>query len=1291
MATALPVLKFKGVAAPKIRLATTDEKEIHQDVMKDQTSDLLAFHAEPFDTKIKEVVPMVKPSIKMKPMFGKSKGTTLKAQPKDEVTNSKADPQLPFTKIQKYDDELQEHAIDILSTEYSNPYQDKSLAPFYPLQTRMGFQDQILKVFNKFMKTGDELLKEPDYDACKKMGLAGQQQVEMYEYQKFVRDYIRQAAPYRGILVYHGLGSGKTCTAIAAAEALLSVSRKKIIVMTPSSLRDNFVREISFCGFRHFRLQNFWVELDGAEPIHKLFAREVLGLTSDYLSKSPAIWVPDFSQEAPNYNKLTQSQREQIRQQVYLQIKSRVKFVNYNGISASRLKQIACAEPDKDGYGFFDNSVIVIDEIHNLTRLMQGTIDPYIKHLPGHKRKIAFEPIAPGHWNPSLCKKHDDPHMKALTNYHRGYLFYRLLATARNSKIIGLSGTPLINFPEELGILMNLLAGYIHTVSFTIKQGTPQNKVAIESILKDHPFIDFEEVSIQGSSLAIMFTILPEGMKKVRDTDGVLGVQQIPPTEKPGFINEVTSEIIKIITDMKLTIGKEPEYKSEPLLPPIGEDFRKDFLQDNGSDLKNETVLRKRLQGLISYYRGSKKELMPKVTRDEIIRVPLSPYAQKMYMDVRNEELGMQMKKKKKEGQLAGIGSKAADLWAQIYNLSSGPSSNSYRMSSRQACNFAFPETIVRPRPRNKEETNKDVAKPEDDILDTINEVDEETIPLTADEEDEDDIIKAKEEDEAIEEFAYQQALKDAKEKGDDDLVASLEDEESPEVIPELAPQPDPSKLLGAVGEGKKNLKQLDEFALKREKEIAECQVGRLPGEPYVNAVRRAKQCIKTFMTHKLRLYPTGEHTLNEYKKGTSPDPNLLMKYSPKFATILQNILGAPGSSLVYSQFLDMEGIGIFEICLSKNEFDPIVIEGDWKSGLHFSARTIESFQKRPKRFRYLSFTGGEHPTLRALSLRIFNAKYSIDDKGNGSFNELPPEMSKILVDAGFTGNTLGEICRVFSITSAGAEGLSLRNVRRVHIMEPYWNHVRTDQVKGRAVRICSHVDLDWSANDAENQRTVEVFTYCSVFDPQVFVSKGVFPPIDQTILNQDGISEKDAKAEGFPIPAGAKEYVITSDEYLLALSQKKKRVLENIQNVMKTSSVDCELNYFDNKDDGLACVRLGGKPEQYAFHPILQKDIEQTAIKFKDVAKEKPDDVRLEDAGDMMAKPPMAPQAKVVKARKLTFGGKSYLAVPVQEKASGVVLSYDLYDINDIYRKKRLGTTQADAKGNPTADIMLV
>ena len=57
-------------------------------------------------------------------------------------------------------------------------------------------------------------------------------------------------------------------------------------------------------------------------------------------------------------------------------------------------------------------------------------------------------------------------------------------------------------------------------------------------------------------------------------------------------------------------------------------------------------------------------------------------------------------------------------------------------------------------------------------------------------------------------------------------------------------------------------------------------------------------------------------------------------------------------------------------------------------------------------------------------------------------------------------------------ITASGAEGINLKNVRYVHLIEPYWHPVRIEQVIGRARRICSHKDLP------PEQRNIETFLY---------------------------------------------------------------------------------------------------------------------------------------------------------------------------------------------------------------------
>jgi hypothetical protein len=56
--------------------------------------------------------------------------------------------------------------------------------------------------------------------------------------------------------------------------------------------------------------------------------------------------------------------------------------------------------------------------------------------------------------------------------------------------------------------------------------------------------------------------------------------------------------------------------------------------------------------------------------------------------------------------------------------------------------------------------------------------------------------------------------------------------------------------------------------------------------------------------------------------------------------------------------------------------------------------------------------------------------------------------------------NKDGELIKVVLITQAGTEGIDMKNLRQIHVMEPWYNLNRLEQVIGRARRNCSHVDL---------------------------------------------------------------------------------------------------------------------------------------------------------------------------------------------------------------------------------------
>ena len=1096
--------------------------------------------------------------------------------------------------------EFQPIAEAIQAEETKRPYKTPKPDAFVP-QTSRGFSDFIRQTYGQFtLKAPPE---EPDYDACMKLGASGADKAEMYQYQQFVRDYMTWDSPYRGLLVYHGLGSGKTCTAIAAAEALYGTSNRKVIIMTPASLRKNFLREISFCGFRHFRLQNHWISYPNnavEHPLVRLFASKVLNIPVSHLKKAKQIWVPDFTKEA-NYDTLSPSERTEIRDQVEailvydplykkkakaIQKDGRFWFINYNGITASDLKELACQKPNSA----FDNAVIIIDEIHNVIRLMQGTVEPYLSDLKGVKRRVAMEKIEPGPWNPKLCGKS--------MNYKRGYLLYRLLTGAQNSKIIGLSGTPLINFPEELGILSNVLHGYLHVVSGRVAKGKDlvadeQLQKKIRELAAANPYVDFIETVINDQGLGLTMTFLPEGIQKTPEKKGV--ERMLPGEQSMTFqqrLEYTKADFTKNRIQVVLSI------QSEPLLSPIGETFRETFIAEDGITVKNKIVLTKRLTGLISYYKGSRKDLMPQVTMDQVIRVPLSVYQQEAYSKIRLEEIEIEEKKEKPTEGGLGAG-RQGEIWAELYEIKKQKNTSTYRVYSRQACNFTFPPGIVRPKPRDKEEVEDEIGQEIGDIPDTVPASEEDDDMSVALEEEDQEKAEADAEDEKTDEAEEVQFLQEQRMKLAEQGLAEgeirvqlekLQKERKEAKNPIVLPSAQDNEAATAAAE-----------ALTPEEK--RCRALRLPGENYLQAIARAKQCLSTIGVRSLQ-------------------PEGLKETSPKFLSILEKINASKGSSLIYSDFMTVEGIGIFTLVLEANEYDPIEIETSHQ-GMKFSARTEASLRLGPQanRGRYIKFTGGEDDLVRRHSINIFNAKTS----------ELPKPMADLLTEAGYTGNQKGELCRVFCITAAGAEGLSLKNVRTVHIMEPFWNDVRMAQVKGRAVRICSHMELP------PEERTVEIFTYISVFGPEAQVAKEAPWRVAEQIAMRDSYTLDDAKKLGLPVPVGAQQYVLTTDERMWIISQRKKALIDNLTNVMKSAAVDCPLNFNENKDGTFQCS-LFKNTGDFMYHPLINYDVERVREEFGEgVVMSEAQRLALVSAPTVMSPVP----------RKVKIKGQAYLFVP--------------------------------------------
>ena len=75
--------------------------------------------------------------------------------------------------------------------------------------------------------------------------------------------------------------------------------------------------------------------------------------------------------------------------------------------------------------------------------------------------------------------------------------------------------------------------------------------------------------------------------------------------------------------------------------------------------------------------------------------------------------------------------------------------------------------------------------------------------------------------------------------------------------------------------------------------------------------------------------------------------------------------------------------------------------------------------------------------------------------------------------------NTNGEKVKVILISMAGSEGLDFKNIRQVHILEPWYNTNRIEQIIGRAVRTCSHKLLPFK------KRNVMIFLYGTILQDE--------------------------------------------------------------------------------------------------------------------------------------------------------------------------------------------------------------
>lgn len=997
--------------------------------------------------------------------------------------------------------------------------------------TAATFPDFIIQTYNKYSPTLLKVLtegaaalskpKEIDRDACKKRD---PNKVENFYYQKFVRDYLNKDSPYRGLLIYHGLGTGKTCTSIAAAEALYWGGQKTIFVLTPATLSNNYRRELGKCGFFPLSSNNFWTFLkvkDVANPkgLEFFWLENVLGLPPSIIQKQGGGWVPTppTAAKPSNWESLSSEVRESIRGQQAAHLNHRFKFIHYNGVTPTILAQLAMSGV-REGKSMFDDAVVIVDEIHNLVRTINGTT------IGGKPMATIIDQVEPREYTWSAPLGRQRPGFR----YPRGYTLYRLLQNAVGAKIIALSATPMINYAQEMAILMNLVGGEQRVAEISLRSMArdPATLKKLESWAKTRADIDFFAVEeATDKSTVLNVTPVPFGFAKVMSGEDPAafenrGFVRLPSKEagsvKTSRERNMDAWAVSLVRDLEeqgiLTPGGAAEAEAAvqaaralgpgsalttpafrlhtfPMLPEDPKVFVSNFVDRNTLKIINTDVLKARTTGLVSYYRGGSEELMPRAN-SEIVEVPMSDEMFIEYAKARGAELEMEAPEERPEEEGAAAARRRKGMTAaemDLYAQATKTIQTGFLTLSRAACNWTWPPEVERPVMNNKQKA-KLLGVEQDRIL--------------------------------------------AADGVDVDIDMEV-----------VAAAPEAKKAASAAAGG-----------AGATEEAAEATEAVLPDDPGLAALA-APAPLEPALGGVITSLMSALETNAESYLNTD-----LAKYSTKYAAILANIRKSPGPVLVYSQFKTLEGLGIFAAALraAPEKFLQLDIhkapDGEWE----IAPDLMEALTAEERPPTYILYTGDQGLDKRRLLLQLYNADVS----------GLPPRLSAQCAEllAGAPDNRDGRICRVFMITQSGAEGISLFNTRQVHVMEPYWNNVRLQQVIGRAIRLCSHMNLPW------DDRTVDVFTYLSVFSD----------------------SQKASGAKQIMMTDKA----MTTDQIIFDIATKKQMLADALAEVAQSAAVDCELHFHEH-GQVTKCFRFeSGRRPMFLYHPDWHKDLQGGSVR---------------------------------------------------------------------------------------------
>ena len=910
-------------------------------------------------------------------------------------------------------------------------------------------------------------------------------------YQLLVQKYLSTETPYRGLLVYHGLGTGKTATAISLAEGLSS--QMKINTMLPASLRIEFIKEIQRWGKNELNKDNKWKHysfktlldenmLDSIKEkylidqkvISQIILQSQRALKQkiiqslddpdteiekmiDKTKSLKGVWLPDKNGESlESYEKdkdnnslpeYQQYEKEMILQQINLLIEKKYNFIHYNPFPNFK---------DQNGVIYED----VDDEDNEDQFLQDDEIDKMNTH--NQKKVVEFEKklkynIKKHNINSPFYKEViviDEVHnfVRAILNKRKPALIvYDWIINAVDVKLVFLSGTPVINKPSEIAILYNMLKGLIHIYHFTIQ--TNMDLKEIDQKLTEAFYNESSPIELfflQKKKGKVIFSVIQEtsGFESLFNKEkNVVYTIKNKDSSFNQFINVIYEKLNAIFKKEQITPSKD------------------DYEELTEKDIRSIIRGKKRIFDTdINIVFNQKQKLFSVNENDKSLDMTDNDNFMEYFF----------------ESTLKIPNRKRILLKRMLMGLTS------YYPIDRS--NIVDMPTVIDP---------------------VIN------LPI------------------------YQ----------------SYSISNQMNIVPCMMSQVQFEKYATWWSSEKsmdlfKRLRGRNMYSADNESHHYQIRTRQTCNMVYRNEDFRGKLSDEQKEIEKKKVYDSllmnKSLEINQDLDVLSPKMYQIMKNIDKFMKQTDEGKVPTGKILFYSDFRSDSGSEAFELILKSNgyeKFDPMN-------------------PPKTKKKRYTFITGSESNEEKRISKAYFNDENNTDKQ-----------------------NKYGEYLQIMIITSSGAEGISLTCVRQVHILEPYWNYVRINQVFGRAIRMKSHIDL------LKEDRNVEQYIYLSIL-PQGDTISTVYEEIKNLKnwnvpeLKSESIKNEIVKSSNKQL----KELIDmiikinndsenkSADQLLFDIMEKKYVISNEINDIIKESSLDCIPHTRDDPYLNDKCVRFDDK-----------------------------------------------------------------------------------------------------------------